>query len=404
MKLEEIIDIEFLQKVQDAFAKATGLAAITVDYRGNPITKYSNFSKFCNIVRKDPNLMAQCFKCDAFGGLEAARIGHFYVYHCHCGLVDFAVPIIVQGQYLGSMLVGQARMDEKDNEKLDYIVKESPDWKENHELIKEYEKIPIISYEKITAAAEMMFYVINHIFEREIMKYVHEELHKKNQQLINQMKVSAELEKALLNKQIQSLHLLLNPYFLFNTMNTLTCLSIIEEAPKTQEAILTLFEMLKYIITNNQNLVQLKEELAFIEKYLLLQKLRFNDRLRVMIDIPKEFESITIPPFLLQAIIDNAVIHGIEPKDGNGNISVKGYSLSRDYVFVVSDDGVGMAKEKMDRIFEDNSKNNGGKWLKGMGLNYVNSVLISLYGDEYKLSISQNSQGGITVRMRIPKN
>lgn len=187
-------------------------------------------------------------------------------------------------------------------------------------------------------------------------------------------------------------------------MNTLTCLSIIEEAPKTQEAILTLFEMLKYIITNNQNLVQLKEELAFIEKYLLLQKLRFNDRLRVMIDIPKEFESITIPPFLLQAIIDNAVIHGIEPKDGNGNISVKGYSLSRDYVFVVSDDGVGMAKEKMDRIFEDNSKNNGGKWLKGMGLNYVNSVLISLYGDEYKLSISQNSQGGITVRMRIPKN
>mgnify|MGYP001952061161 FL=1 len=404
MKLEEIIDIEFLQKVQDAFAKATGLAAITVDYRGNPITKYSNFSKFCNIVRKDPNLMAQCFKCDAFGGLEAARIGHFYVYHCHCGLVDFAVPIIVQGQYLGSMLVGQARMDEKDNEKLDYIVKESPDWKKNHELIKEYEKIPIISYEKITAAAEMMFYVINHIFEREIMKYVHEELHKKNQRLINQMKVSAELEKALLNKQIQSLHLLLNPYFLFNTMNTLTCLSIIEEAPKTQEAILTLFEMLKYIITNNQNLVQLKEELAFIEKYLLLQKLRFNDRLRVMIDIPKEFESITIPPFLLQAIIDNAVIHGIEPKDGNGNISVKGYSLSRDYVFVVSDDGVGMAKEKMDRIFEDNSKNNGGKWLKGMGLNYVNSVLISLYGDEYKLSISQNSQGGITVRMRIPKN
>lgn len=151
MKLEEIIDIEFLQKVQDAFAKATGLAAITVDYRGNPITKYSNFSKFCNIVRKDPNLMAQCFKCDAFGGLEAARIGHFYVYHCHCGLVDFAVPIIVQGQYLGSMLVGQARMDEKDNEKLDYIVKESPDWKKNHELIKEYEKIPIISYEKITA-------------------------------------------------------------------------------------------------------------------------------------------------------------------------------------------------------------------------------------------------------------
>jgi ligand-binding sensor protein len=404
MKLEGIIDIEFLQKVQDAFAKATGLAAITVDYRGNPITKYSRFCKFCNIVRKDPNLMAQCFKCDAFGGLEAARMGNFYVYYCHCGLVDFAVPIIVQGQYLGSMLAGQVRIDEGDNEKLDYIVKESSNWKENHELIKEYEKIPIISYEKITAAAEMMFYVINHIFEKEIMKYVHEELHKKDQQLINQMKVSAELEKALLNKQIQSLHLLLNPYFLFNTMNVLTCLSIIEEAPKTQEAILTLFEILKYIITNNQNLVQLKEELAFIEKYLLLQKLRFNDRLRVMIDIPKEFESITIPPFLLQTIIDNAVIHGIEPKDGNGNISVKGYSLSRDYVFVISDDGVGMANEKMDRILEDNSKNNGEKWLKGMGLNYVNSVLISLYGDEYKLSISQNSQGGITVRMRIPKN
>ena len=102
--------MNILQKIQDAFAESTGFAAITVDFRGKPITEYSNFSPFCKLVRNHPQFVEICYKCDAFGGLEAARKGTSHIYRCHAGLVDFAVPIMVKGQYLGSMMVGQVKV------------------------------------------------------------------------------------------------------------------------------------------------------------------------------------------------------------------------------------------------------------------------------------------------------
>ncbi|MFS8631546.1 MAG: PocR ligand-binding domain-containing protein, partial [Bacillales bacterium] len=73
MNLQDVVDIDILQKIQDAFAESTGFAAITVDFRGKPITEYSNFSPFCKLVRNHPQFVEICYKCDAFGGLEAAR-------------------------------------------------------------------------------------------------------------------------------------------------------------------------------------------------------------------------------------------------------------------------------------------------------------------------------------------
>ncbi|WP_462410551.1 sensor histidine kinase [Neobacillus sp. Marseille-QA0830] len=404
MNLQEIIDIDLLQKVQDSFAESTGLAAITVDFRGNPITEYSNFSGFCNRIRQDPEWMENCYKCDAYGGLEAARRGTFYMYKCHAGLVDISVPIIVKGQLMGSMLVGQGNVNQKDKAKLDYLIKESSGWQNNPEMAAEFEKIPTSTYEKIKAAAEMMFYVINNMFEKDVMSYVQEELRAKDQQILEQLKVKAELEKELVDKQIQSLQLVINPHFLFNVMNILTCSSIVEKAPKTQEVIVTLSEIMKYILTHYHHLVHLKEELAFIENYLKLQKLRFNDRIRVSITIPEEMKAIKIPPLILQSVLDNAIVHGIEPKDGEGSIDITGYTTNEDYVIEVSDDGVGMSQDKIDRILNGEiSSIEQEKQLKGIGLRNIHSILIFHYGNEYIPSITRNRNGGTTVQFRIPK-
>ena len=75
LKINDVIDVEVLQKIQDSFSDATGLAAVTVDYKGNPVTKYSNFSEFCNCVRKDSNNRDLCYQSDAHGGIESARSG-----------------------------------------------------------------------------------------------------------------------------------------------------------------------------------------------------------------------------------------------------------------------------------------------------------------------------------------
>ena len=103
--LEEIINIESFQKIQDDIAKATDVAIIMVDYKGKPITSHSNCTKFCCMVREINEYSALCEKCDSRGGVESARIKEAYIYKCHKGLVDFAVPIIVRGQYLGAIII-----------------------------------------------------------------------------------------------------------------------------------------------------------------------------------------------------------------------------------------------------------------------------------------------------------
>src|SRR5574344_135715 len=87
------------QKLQDEMASATKLACITVDYTGTPITSHSRCSEFCNVVRNHPELKVLCEKCDSRGGLEAARLKKPYLYTCHFGIVDVAIPIIYQNLY-----------------------------------------------------------------------------------------------------------------------------------------------------------------------------------------------------------------------------------------------------------------------------------------------------------------
>jgi ligand-binding sensor protein len=107
MKLEEIINLESLQKLQDYFAEATGLAAITVDYQGNPLLRYSSFSTFCSVMRKDPDFYKKCIRSDAYASLEAVRNGTPCIHRCHAGLIDFAIPVTVNGEYVASMMCGQ---------------------------------------------------------------------------------------------------------------------------------------------------------------------------------------------------------------------------------------------------------------------------------------------------------
>lgn len=403
MNLQDIIDIDLLQKIQDAYAEATGLAAITVDFRGNPITKYSNFSPFCNLVRSNPQHVDICYKCDAYGGLEAARRGTSYIYRCHAGLVDFAVPIIVKGQLLGSMLVGQVKIHDDEERELDSIVKQTPQLLTDPQLKEEYVKIPVISFQKIKAAADMMFHVINNLYEKEIVKYAQEELIQQNEQLIQKMKKKSELEKALSEKQIQSLQMLINPTFFFNVLNTMACMAIMESAEKTQDIIMTLTEIMRYVLTNNRNLVSLNKEISYIRNYLKLQHLRLGDRLNVSVEIPEEFYDVKIPPMTLQSLIDNAIIHGIEPMEEKGMIEVTGTGEGDDLVLTVTDNGVGISNEKIAEIFSDHQNSAGIGQPKGIDLKHVNKILTSHFGSDYKIKISGNKKGGTTVSMRIPK-
>ena len=151
----DVIDRAQLQSLQDAFAKATGMAALATDRTG-PVTQLSNPTDFCmNYTRKSSVGCERCNLCDLKGGEQAKKTGRPAVYYCHGGLVDFASPIIVNGEQIGSLIGGQVLTEEPDLDKFRAIAGEigvDPD-----EYVEAVKKVPIVTEEQVNNAAELLF-------------------------------------------------------------------------------------------------------------------------------------------------------------------------------------------------------------------------------------------------------
>lgn len=182
MILGNIINTESFKVVQDSIAEATEMAIITVDYKGVAVTKHSNCSEFCKMVRKYPKYRELCEKCDSRGGLEAVRTQKPYIYVCHAGLVDFATPIIVNGQYLGSVMAGQVLIEEKDKEKLEQIVNDKnsrSDLMKKKEINDAYKLLPVMTLDKVESLSKMMFHISSYIVKEAKLKMSLNEMNEK---------------------------------------------------------------------------------------------------------------------------------------------------------------------------------------------------------------------------------
>lgn len=183
-RLEDIIDVSKFQKIQDDIARATDMALLTVDYKGVPFTGHSQCQAHCTRIRELSPYRDLCQKCDSRGGLEAARLQKPYIYLCHQGLVDLAVPIIVNGQYLGAMMAGQIQLlDIEEADNLEQIVaKRLPkadsgsgssinsesDFALEIEALRE--TLPKMTLAKVQAISSMLFHISQYIVEEAILK------------------------------------------------------------------------------------------------------------------------------------------------------------------------------------------------------------------------------------------
>ena len=162
VKLQDIFDMQFLQDFQDSFARAVGVAAITVDKDGNAVTKPTNFTDFCMKCNRGNTVgNKRCIACDKQGGEQAARTGKPAVYECHAGLMDFGAPIILKGQQIGSIIGGQVLTDELNEEKFRKYASElgvNPD-----EYVAAVKKVRHVSKETLEAAAHVFYIVAKNV-------------------------------------------------------------------------------------------------------------------------------------------------------------------------------------------------------------------------------------------------
>lgn len=181
--LNKIIDFTKWQKLQDSLALVTKMAMITIDYKGNPVVKHSMCNRFCEIVRADKEQSKYCQKCDSRGGLEAVCLNEPYIYLCHYNIVEIAIPIIIDGKYIGAIMAGQVKLsDTNANEILEQVARASNKSlaKQTLEDLKEYyDDLPVLSYEEVKNNANMLFSLCSYIVEESLDKNLISEMYQK---------------------------------------------------------------------------------------------------------------------------------------------------------------------------------------------------------------------------------
>ena len=395
LSLDQLVNIDILQEIQDKFSEATGLAAVIVDIAGNPITRPSNFTGFCTYIRSFPEGLSRCAACDDRGG----RMNHEQgpaVYRCHSGLTDLAAPIVVQSQYIGAFLAGQVILSEATYDAKAEMFERLADFiTDKEKLAQFFDVIAIVPQKKIKAAADLGYIMSNYIVEIGALNLA-------QKKLVQEVKAKAELEASLRATELKALQAQINPHFLFNAINTIARLALLEGANRTQEVVYALSNLLRDNLRDIDVLRTLDEEIESIKNYLLIQRMRFGDRVQFYIDIDPQIGAALIPALTLQPIIENSLIHGLEKKVDGGAIHVRG-EYEGDVVTVsVIDTGIGVSMDRIRSIFrvEKQMKTHGET--TGLGIVNVHKRIQHYFGDKYGLQIESKIGEGTKNYIRFP--
>ncbi|AKN32020.1 histidine kinase [Clostridium carboxidivorans P7] len=393
-KLEELIDIISVQHIQDKFSKLTNMSTITVNEKGTPIVNPSNFSEFCNLIRSSEEGFKKCINCDANGGLKSISSRKPEIYTCHAGLTDFSAPIIVNNYYLGAMLCGQVFVKEKNNRNFINIKELSDKFSLPCEKLEAaLDKVIVLEYNKIIDMAEFLYLFANLIAKMGMSNLIQGEL-------LDETKEKMKFQQLAKDMQLKSLQAQVNPHFLFNTLNTIARMSLIEDAPNTEKLIYALSDILRYSLKNSDNMVQLNTEIDNIEKYLFIQTTRYSDRINFEIDVPENIGHYKIPVMTLQPLVENAIIHGLEPKKDPGLVTIKAKIFNGNINVEISDNGVGMTPEKINLIINNTTTLPSNT--TGLGIQNVNGRIKYYFGPEFGIKIENNYPIGTKVSVTIP--
>lgn len=188
LNMRYILNIEKWEIIQDFLSTVTGMAMITIDYKGMPVTKHSMCCDICKIMRNNPDTAIHCQKCDSRAGFEAVRINKPYIYLCHCNIVDVAIPISVDGKYIGAVMAGQVLLSDDDD--ADLLERMYSDFKfesrieSDAGLREKYDRLHKLSYNRIKNIADMLWHISNYIVADAITRNALFELnYRMNQQM-----------------------------------------------------------------------------------------------------------------------------------------------------------------------------------------------------------------------------
>ncbi|WP_052404738.1 sensor histidine kinase [Bacillus rubiinfantis] len=205
-------------------------------------------------------------------------------------------------------------------------------------------------------------------------------------------KKKTELENLLKEAKLSNLASQIHPHFLFNSLNAITSLIRLEKNHDAEDAVFAISALLRYTIRDSQQLVKLRDELASVQMYLKIQKLRFGGRLSWEIDSSPNLHDFKIPMLIIQPLVENACKYGIEPKVEGGFIKIVTYNTRNKMRIRVIDNGIGMPARLIEQY---NSWKETGQDSDEFGIGIKNTYLRikHYFGDQGDMDIVSSPEG-----------
>lgn len=210
-------------------------------------------------------------------------------------------------------------------------------------------------------------------------------------------KNNLEKQDRLRLAEIKDLHSQINPHFLYNTLDSIKWLAKLGYFEEINVVVEKLGILLKNSINNSKNIVTIEESVKIIESYLAIQKIRYDNKIKIDISIDPSIYAYYVPKLLIQPIVENAIIHGIESKIGDGTLLIRGYEENQMIIFEISDDGVGIDYEKLAQLQSDQ-----GDLDHSIGISNTDRRIKLYYGEQYGVHIKSKVDVGTTVTVTVP--
>lgn len=407
LHLTDIVDLEQLQRIQDAFVKATNVASVITDLSGVPITKPSNFSGICKLIRQTEKGKQNCFNSDKSIGLKAGEILKPTFEICHsCGFVDAGAPIIVAGKQIAIWMIGQSNTGVVDNVRIEnYAIEIGAD---KTEMLKEYSMMPNMSVEQFEHVTNLLWILAQEISSLaynniQLAKKIEERKEVEKELILEKEKAeeSDRLKTAFLQNMSHEIRTPLNAIMGFSEIlvNQFNNKQKIEKFSQIiRQRSNDLLDIINDILDISKiesgqlpinfeecNLVELFGELStFFMEYqsrLNKQHLRFN-----ILPVSKALQnSIITDKVKLKQIFINLITNAFKfTEEGKIEVGCK-TDDKNNILFYVSDTGIGIPPDKQKAVFErfiqlnQNPKRNIGG--TGLGLSIVKG-LVNILGGE----------------------
>lgn len=196
--------------------------------------------------------------------------------------------------------------------------------------------------------------------------------------------------------ELRALRAQISPHFIYNSLTAIA--SFVRTDPaRARELLLEFADFTRYALRRDGAFTTVSEELRNVERYLVLEQARFGERLGITLKIAPEVLPVRVPYLAIQPLVENAVRHGLAPKEGPGHVTLSATDHGSVAEFSVDDDGVGAHPETIRKVLDGQSR------ADSVGLANVDARLRQVYGEEYGLVVDTAPGAGMRVSFRVPK-